>query len=85
MAGWSDSLHKQSPPLPLGAAVVGRGWLEAGASWKVVRSPVGGSSCHRIVPWILEDQDTGRGALGTPLLLYQRQHMRCECLQPLWK
>lgn len=54
----------------------GAGWRPGPAGrWYAVQR--WGSSCHHIVPWILEDQDMGRGALGTPLLLYQRQHMRC--------
>lgn len=77
MAGWSDSLCKQSPPWPLRAAMVGRGRLEGE-----------GSSCHRIMPWALEDQiaevQCQWGCWGTSAPLPQSA-WEGWVPQPLWK
>lgn len=74
MAGWSDSLPKQGPPLPLRAAMVGRGPLQGEDS-----------SCTTLGlgPWKTKSQRCRvRGAVGVPLLPCHRQPVRRGCPGP---
>lgn len=74
MAGWSDSLHKQSPPLPLRAAMVG------GAGWRG-RAAAASASC--LGHWKTELQRCSvSGAAGASLLLCHSQPVRGGCPSP---
>lgn len=74
MAGWSDSLCKQSLPLPLRAAMVGRGRLEGEAAAAT-------ASC--LGHWKTKSQRCSvSGAVGAPLLLCHSQPMKGGCPSP---